>query len=64
MNRIPIAGKIIKSIYHPGKFFNASLDKASKDNERQVLVVETHNKNKIVFTQIAGLICPSYTMRC
>lgn len=58
VNRVPVGGKIIKSIYHPGKFLNASLDKASKDNERQSLVVETADKSKtkIGFTQIAGLI--------
>ena len=56
VNRVPLGGKIIKSIYHPGKFLNASLDKASKDNERQSLVVETEGKNIIGFTQIAGLI--------
>lgn len=59
VNRVPIGGKLIKSIYHPGKFLNASLDKASKDNERQSLVVETtYGKSniKIGFTQIAGLI--------
>lgn len=56
VNRVPIKGKIVKSIYHPGKFFNASLDKSSNDNERQLLVVETHDKKLIPFVQIAGLI--------
>ena len=56
VNRIPFAGKIIKSIYHPGKFINASLDKASEHNERQSLVVETDKGLKIAFVQIAGLI--------
>ncbi len=56
VNRVPLGGKIIKSVYHPGKFLNASLDKASKDNERQSLVVETADKKVIGFTQIAGLI--------
>jgi phosphatidylserine decarboxylase len=56
VNRVPIGGKIIKSVYHPGKFFNASLDKASEHNERQVLVVETKDKKEIGFVQIAGLI--------
>ena len=41
VNRVPIGGTIVKSIYNPGKFLNASLDKASVDNERQSLVVET-----------------------
>lgn len=56
VNRVPLGGKITKSVYHPGKFLNASLDKASQDNERQSLVVETANKEVIGFTQIAGLI--------
>lgn len=56
VNRVPLGGKIIKSVYHPGKFLNASLDKASKENERQTLVVETATKEIIGFTQIAGLI--------
>lgn len=56
VNRVPIGGKIIKSIYHPGKFFNASLDKASIHNERQSLVVLTEDKQEIGFVQIAGLI--------
>lgn len=61
VNRVPVGGTITKSIYHPGKFLNASLDKASKDNERQSLVVETTDGKakkgvKIGFTQIAGLV--------
>ncbi len=57
VNRVPISGRIIRSIYHPGKFLNASLDKASKDNERQSLVVEAdYNKTLVGFVQIAGLV--------
>lgn len=56
VNRVPIGGKITKNIYHPGKFINASLDKASEHNERQSLVVETEKGLKIAFVQIAGLI--------
>lgn len=56
VNRVPVGGKIIHSIYHPGKFFNASLDKASEHNERQTLTVETKDGAQITFTQIAGLI--------
>jgi phosphatidylserine decarboxylase len=56
VNRVPIEGKIIKGVYHHGKFFNATLDKASEDNERNSLVVETQGKRKIAFVQIAGLI--------
>lgn len=56
VNRTPIGGKITKSYYIPGKFLNASLDKASEENERQCLVVETNNNVEVGFVQIAGLI--------
>jgi len=56
INRIPLGGIIKKIHYHPGKFINASLDKASEHNERQYMVVETKDKITIAFTQIAGLI--------
>lgn len=56
INRAPAEGKIIKSAYVPGKFFNATLDKASKDNERQLLAMKTKSGKEICFVQIAGLI--------
>ena len=56
VNRIPIKGTIEQSLYHPGKFFNASLDKASEHNERHTLVIEVAPKTSIVCVQIAGLI--------
>lgn len=56
INRVPIDGVIVKSHYHPGKFFNASLDKASEENERQSLAVKTSNDIIIGFVQIAGLV--------
>ncbi len=56
VNRIPITGRIKKLHYHHGKFFNASLDKASEHNERQSMLIETKNKEKIFVVQIAGLI--------
>ncbi len=56
VNRIPIGGKITKLNYRPGKFLSADLDKASSDNERQSVVVETEDGKEIVFVQIAGLI--------
>jgi phosphatidylserine decarboxylase len=56
INRIPVSGEIIRSHYHPGKFLNASLDKASDENERQVLAVKPERGPVIVFVQIAGLI--------
>lgn len=56
VNRIPLHGKIDKIIYHAGKFLNASLDKASDDNERQTIILTHNNTTKVAFTQIAGLI--------
>ena len=56
VNRIPIDGTIVKTVYHPGKFFNASLDKASEHNERQAIALQTHDHKTIAFVQIAGLI--------
>ncbi|WPY00693.1 Phosphatidylserine decarboxylase [Candidatus Trichorickettsia mobilis] len=56
VNRIPASGKILALHYNPGKFFNASLDKASIYNERQSVLMETNDGHKIAFVQIAGLI--------
>lgn len=56
VNRIPTDGKIISLHYNPGKFFNASLDKASIHNERQSVLMEAEDGTKIAFVQIAGLI--------
>ena len=55
VNRSPVDGIIEKIIYKNGKFFNASLDKASEHNERNSFIIET-NTDKIVVVQIAGLI--------
>lgn len=56
VNRAPAEGKITKTVYVPGKFFNATLDKASKDNERQLLAMKTKSGKNIAFVQIAGLV--------
>lgn len=56
INRIPVDGVIKKIIYHPGRFFNASLDKASEHNERQSLIITTEEGTDIACVQIAGLI--------
>ncbi len=57
VNRTPCAGKISQIVYKPGKFFNASLDKASEENERNYFKVRLNNNNEeIVIVQIAGLI--------
>ena len=56
VNRIPTAGEILKKEYIGGKFLNASLDKASKDNERCNYLVKADNGEVYVVTQIAGLV--------
>ncbi len=56
INRSPIAGRIKRIAYVPGKFVNADLDKASEDNERQHFLVEGNGGLRIGFTQIAGLV--------
>lgn len=56
VNRIPLGGKVVKTVYRPGKFLNASLDKASEENERQAVHVRTEDGKDIVFVQIAGLV--------
>ncbi|WP_027359505.1 phosphatidylserine decarboxylase family protein [Desulforegula conservatrix] len=56
VNRIPYDGKVKAIDYFPGKFFNASLDKASTDNERNAVTVELKNGRCYTFVQIAGLI--------
>ena len=56
VNRAPIAGKVTAVVYRPGKFFNASLDKASSDNERNALAIEMADGRKIAVVQIAGLV--------
>ena len=56
VNRAPAKGTITKTCYVKGKFLNATLDKASKDNERQLLAMKTSNGKEIAFVQIAGLI--------
>ncbi len=56
INRAPVAGEITAVSYRPGKFFNASLDKASSDNERNSLVIRRDDGRDIVVVQIAGLV--------
>ena len=56
VNRTPCAGKIEEILYKPGKFVNASLDKASEDNERNYLKIKDPNNNDIIVVQIAGLV--------
>ncbi len=56
VNRAPIAGRIAAIAYRPGKFFNASLDKASADNERNSLCIEMADGRQVAVVQIAGLV--------
>ncbi len=56
VNRAPVPGTITKVAYRPGKFLNASLDKASVDNERNSICIEMADGRHIVATQIAGLV--------
>ncbi|SKA76690.1 phosphatidylserine decarboxylase [Paucidesulfovibrio gracilis DSM 16080] len=56
VNRMPVSGKIDVIRYIPGAFFNASLDKASTDNERNILEVVGKGNQRFVIVQIAGLI--------
>jgi phosphatidylserine decarboxylase len=56
VNRAPVAGVITAISYRPGKFFNASLDKASTDNERNALAIRIADGRQIAVVQIAGLV--------
>ena len=56
VNRVPSAGKVAQIFYKPGKYINASLNKASEENERNYLKIINSKGNEIVLVQIAGLI--------
>ncbi|UCH73585.1 MAG: phosphatidylserine decarboxylase [Rhodospirillales bacterium] len=56
VNRVPIGGTIERRAYRPGKFLNASLDKASEHNERNSVRMRTADGREIAFVQIAGLV--------
>ena len=56
INRAPVAGRITRTVYIPGTFVNAALDKASEDNERRAWLIETANGVGIGVVQIAGLV--------
>ena len=56
VNRAPVAGTVDTVAYRPGKFFNASLDKASADNERNSLCIRMQDGRQIAVVQIAGLV--------
>ena len=56
VNRTPCSGQVEDILYKPGKFLNASLDKASEDNERNYYKLKDNHGNDIVIVQIAGLV--------
>ena len=56
VNRSPCSGKISEILYKPGKFINASLDKASEDNERNYYKIKNSHDEDIIVVQIAGLV--------
>ena len=56
VNRSPCSGIVSEILYKSGKFFNASLDKASEDNERNYYKIKNNNGEDIIVVQIAGLI--------
>ena len=56
VNRTPCDGKVSEIIYKPGKFFNASLDKASEDNERNYYKITNNQGEDVIVVQIAGLM--------
>jgi len=64
VNRSPCSGKISEILYKPGKFLNASLDKASEDNERNLIKFKTNNGDEIIVVQIAGLIARRIICEC
>ena len=56
VNRAPVAGEVAAIAYRPGKFMNASLDKASQDNERNALAIRMADGRRLAVVQIAGLV--------
>ena len=56
VNRVPCTGKVIDMFYNKGEFFNASLDKASMQNEQAAILLETEGGKRLLFVQIAGLV--------
>ena len=56
VNRSPCSGKVSEILYKPGKFINASLDKASEDNERNYYKIKNSHGEEIIVVQIAGLV--------
>ena len=64
VNRFPIDCSVKEIFYKPGKFFNASLDKASEENERNYIGIETKDNESIALVQIAGLVARRIVVNC
>jgi len=64
VNRIPCSGKINDIFYMSGKFLNASLDKASEDNERNYIKIISNKGEEIIIVQIAGLLARRIVCEC
>ena len=64
VNRIPCSGKINDIFYISGKFLNASLDKASEDNERNYIKIISNKGEEIIIVQIAGLLARRIVCEC
>ncbi|NAZ37472.1 phosphatidylserine decarboxylase [Rubellimicrobium sp. CFH 75288] len=56
VNRSPVPGRVVRRAYRPGRFLNASLDKASEDNERMSYLIEMDDGRRLAVVQIAGLV--------
>ena len=64
VNRTPCSGKVTEILYKPGKFLNASLDKASEDNEKNYIKIITNKGEEIIIVQIAGLVARRIVCEC
>ena len=64
VNRIPCSGKITDIFYKSGKFLNASLDKASEDNEKNYIKIISNKGEEIIIVQIAGLLARRIVCEC
>ena len=64
VNRIPCSGKINDIFYKSGKFLNATLDKASEDNEKNYIKIISNKGEEIIIVQIAGLLARRIVCEC
>ena len=64
VNRLPVECTVKDIFYKPGKFLNASLDKASEENERNYLKILSQSNDEIALVQIAGLVARRIVVSC